>query len=344
MQHLDKTNIIEDMAYTQLNIEEREVIQQLHWEKRSIRYIARVLGRAPSTISREFNRTFPPQHRVYTPRIAQERAEQRIRERGRRPRLKEDRVRRYVERKLTERRWSPEQIAGRMHRLHPDWPTVSYEAIYQYVYAPYGIDALPPHGDLRSCLRRHHRIRKKKGVMHGNRGSIAGRISIEERPAEVATRATFGHWEHDSIVSRKSLACLNSLVERKSGLLKLTKIANGTAQATAEAVEKRLHNVPERLRLTATVDNGHENADHRKVSAHIGIQYFFCHPYTSQERGTNENTNGLVREYFPKGTDFAKVSAAEVVRVEALINCRPRKRLAYLTPLEVFKEAVALKG
>jgi IS30 family transposase len=328
--------------YTQLTIEEREKIQAGLWEKRSLRDIAAQLGRSHTTLSRELRKNFPAEHRRYTPRLAQKRAEQRIQERGGRPRLKDERIRQYVETKL-KLHWSPEQIAGRLAIDHPIWPAVSHEAIYQFVYAKISINAYAHGNDLRQYLRRHHRIRKRKGVYHGNRGCLTGRVSIEERPQEVETRRTFGHWEGDSLVSKQSPVRLNSLVERKSGLLKLTKVADGTGTATADAVVKRLSEVPKALRLTSTVDNGFEHAEHQRVTKQIGVLYFFCHPYHSWERGTNENTNGLVREYFPKKTDFASVSAAEVARVEALLNCRPRKRLRYLTPLEVFKEAVALK-
>lgn len=326
--------------YQQLSIGEREKIQRGLWEKRSLRDIASELGRSHTTLSRELKRNFPLLRRVYTPRLAQERAEARIKERGRRPRLKEECVRQYVEAKL-KIRWSPEQIAGRMALRYPDWPAVSHEAIYQYIYAHISINAYAHGDDLRQYLRRHHRIRRRKGVSHGNRG-IRGRVSIDERPKEVEKRETFGHWEGDSLVSRQSQVRLNSLVERKSGLLKLTKVSDGSGAATAEATLRRLSEVPRRLRLTNTVDNGFEHTDHQRVSEKVGIQYFFCHPYHSWERGTNENTNGLVREYFPKGTDFAPIAAAEVAQVEALLNCRPRKRLGYLTPLEVFT-SVALK-
>lgn len=332
--------MVQGMAYKQFNIEEREAIQGMRWEHRSIRYMAKVLGRDPSSISREITRNGTT---VYVPRKAQERAEARIQRRGHRPRLKDPRIRRYVERKLR-RHWSPEQIAGRLPRAHPGWQTISPESIYQYVYAPFNLYAAPPQNDLRACLKRRHRIRKQKGVCHGNRGCIAGRISIEQRPAEVDERKRIGDWEDDSIVSRQSSHCLNALVERKSGLLKLTKVTDSTAAATAAVVVRRLTEAPKRKRLTMTVDNGHEHADHQEITRATGTKIFFCHPYRSSERGTNENTNGLVREYFPKKTDFALVSVAEVARVERELNCRPRKRLGYLTPLEVFNQRVALKG
>lgn len=333
--------MVEDMAYTQLNIEEREAIQQMRWERRSMRYMANVLGRQPSTISREVARNGPV---VYAPRKAEERARERIRRRGHRPRLKDARIREYVEEQLRER-WSPEEIAGRLPIDHPDWQfRISHEAIYQYIYSDIGWNAGPPQHDLRAYLRRHHRLRKPKRFCHGSRMPIAGRISIDARPPEVAARVRIGDWEDDSIVSRQSPVCLNALVERKSGILKLTRVPNSTAAATARAVVARLREVPAELRRTMTVDNGHEHANHRTVTDATGAEVFFCHPYHSWERGTNENTNGLVREYFPKQTDFAKVGDAEVARVEAIINCRPRKRLGYLTPLEMFNRAVALKG
>lgn len=329
--------------YQQLNIKEREFIQSGFWEGRSLRQIAADLGRSHTTLSRELRKNFPAKLRAYSPRLAQERADERIQRRGQRPRLKDPQIRQYVEAKLKVR-WSPEQIAGRMHIEHPDWKIVSHEAIYQYVYAPFDLNAPPPDNDLRSYLRRHHRIRKNKWVYHGNRAPIAGRISINERPAEVEQRLRIGDWEGDSIVSRQSQTCLNSLVERASGLLKLTRIENGKAEATASAVIRRFFEIPKHKRLTMTVDNGHEHANHLEVARQTGIKIFFCHPYHSWERGTNENTNGLVREYFPKKTDFALVSTAQIARVEAILNCRPRKRLGYLTPLEVFNRVGALKG
>lgn len=168
--------------YQQLSIGEREKIQRGLWEKRSLRDIAAELGRSHTTLSRETRRNFPLLRRVYTPRLAQERAETRIKKRGRRSRLKDERVRQYVKAKL-QIRWSPEQIAGRLAIDHPDWPLISHEAIYQFVYADISINAYAHGDDLRQYLRRHHRIRRRKGVSHGHRG-IRGRVSIDERPKE----------------------------------------------------------------------------------------------------------------------------------------------------------------
>ena len=145
------------------------------------------------------------------------------------------------------------------------------------------------------------------------------------------------------MVSRKSLAWLNTLVERVSGLVFITKIKNTTAQETTHAITERLAAVPESMRRTITVDNGHENAGHQEITRETGIQIYFAHPYHSWERGTNENTNGLIRWYVPKGTDFATVSEERIAEIEHKLNTRPRKRLGWRTPLEIFNACVALK-
>lgn len=159
------------------------------------------------------------------------------------------------------------------------------------------------------CLRRAHRKRKHKGVGRKERKTkIPNRVSIDQRPASVEARIEAGHWESDSLVSRKSLAALNSLVERKTRLIKLTKLTRKTAAATREAVVKRLTDLPRNARRTLTMDNGTENAEHQKITASIGIDCYFAHPYSSWERGTNENINGLIRWYLPKGTDFNTIT------------------------------------
>lgn len=169
--------------------------------------------------------------------------------------------------------------------------------------------------------------------------------SIEQRPKIVERRKRLGDWEGDSIESAHHAPGLNSLVDRKSGLLFLTKVTDKTAAATAAAVAQRLTGLPPHLRQTLTTDNGPENQYWQEIQRETQLHCFFAHPYSSWERGTNENTNGLIRWYFPKGTDFRTISAEEVARVEYALNTRPRKRLHYLTPLEVFtNESVALQG
>lgn len=327
--------------YQQLTIVEREKIQILLWEKKSFREIGQILGRDHTTISREANRNKCWSYIRYTPHLAQEKAQARIQTRGRRPRLKSQFIREYVRSKL-KIGWSPEQISGRLSLDSSD-QIVSPEAIYQYIYAPVNIYGFCREEDLRVYLCRANKRRQRRFGKHQKRPMIPNRIDIEKRPSEVEKRRQLGHWEGDSMVSRKSLVALNTLVERVSGLAKITKLPNLKPLSTAKAMIGRLEVLPRQLRLTITLDNGIENTAHETVTEAIDAQCYFAHPYHSWERGTNENTNGLIRWYLPKGTDFARVSEYDLVRIEHLINTRPRKRLHYKTPLEVFTSG-ALKG
>lgn len=330
--------------YHQLTIEEREKIQAGLWERRSLRGIARELGRNAGTISRELKRNLPPALRRYTPRLAQERADRTIRARGCRPRLKHFLIREYVVAKL-QADYSPEQIAGTLSIEYPTY-TISPEAIYQFIYAQYHRQGYGSclGQDLRIYLKRHHQVRKLKyPLLKEAKGPIQSRIFIDYRPPEVAERIRLGHWEGDSMVSRQSSVGLNTLVERVTGLMLITKIKNTTAAETTKVVTERLKRFPRRLRQTITVDSGHENAGHEDIVKKIKTKIFFAHPYHSWERGINENANGLIRWYLPKGTDFATVSEERLRQIEYKLNTRPRKRLGWKTPLQVFNQGVALE-
>ncbi len=331
------------MQYQHFSIEEREQLQTWRWEKRSIREMAKFLGRSPSCISREFRRNFPSEHHVYTPRLAQARAMEHRKHRGRSERLKNEIIRAYVHAKLKEG-YSPEQIAGRI-RIDLG-VTISHEAIYQYIYAQFrrgGNGIMRPGAiDLRVYLKRRHKRRIAKGMRKGQRLFRPHGPSVDIRPKVVARRCRFGDWESDTVESCAHLPGINTLVERKSGLLFITKLDAKDALATRHAVTKRLRALPNRLRRTVTFDNGTENSHWSEMAKEVGFRPFFAHPYHSWERGTNENTNGLIRWYFPKGTDFRTISESELARVENLINARPRKRLGWRTPLEVW--SVALEG
>lgn len=312
---------------------------KMHWEGKGIVEIAKALGRNKGTISRELRRNSSAQYNCYTPCRAQKRSEQRRQTASRRPRLKNEVIRQYVKDKLV-LGWSPEQIAGRLSMDYPEY-TVSHEAIYQYIYNPKTIGR----EELIACLRRAHRKRKQKSIGRRQRKTkIPNRISIEERPLSVESRHYYGHWEGDSLVSRKSLFALNSLTERKSRLLLLTRLKRKGAEETKNAVIDRLQSLPATMRRTLTLDNGTENAKHEGITDQIGIQCYFAHPYASWERGTNENTNGLVRWYLPKGTDFSKISNKQIALIESLINNRPGKCQGFKTPLEVASSCVALRG
>lgn len=333
------------MKFKHFSIEEREKIQELLWQKTSIRAIAKALSRCSSSVSREINRNISLQRR-YAPRVANERALKKRSSRGRKMRLKNGFVRRYVVSGL-KAGLSPEQISGRLHLEHPN-ESISHEAIYRYIYSQahrngYGF-MRPGYHDLRRYLKRRHRQRQKKGMRKAQRVFRPKCPSIDDRPQEIETRKTFGHWETDSMVSKKSKVGLNTLVERKTGLVLISKIEDSKAETTKEAIAKKLGPLPLNVRKTVTSDNGKENFLFDCVMAELGLLWFFAHPYHSWERGTNENTNGLIRWYFPKGTDFATISDEAIKAVETALNRRPRKRLGWKTPLEAFNESVALTG
>lgn len=331
------------MKYKHLSILEREKIQELLWKKQSVRTIAKELDRPPSCISREIKRNQPLQYK-YTPRVANERALLKRKERGRKLRLKNLFIRRYVIDHLKSG-YSPEQISGRLSFEYPKY-NISYEAIYQYIYHQVyreGYGTLKPHHhDLRGYLKRRHKRRAKKGMRKGERIFKHKGVSIELRPKEIEKRKIIGHWEGDSVVSRKSKFRLNTLVERKTGFVLISKIQDGTSIQTSNIVIERLKFFKPFFRKTLTTDNGTENFGYEDIENNLNISCYFAHPYCSGERGTNENTNGLIRWYFPKGIDFATVSDEDVARVEYILNTRPRKRLGWRTPLEVFNEGVAL--
>ena len=311
----------------------------MQWKEESPQEIARALGRAKSTITRELRLNASPSYHCYLPHRAQERADRRRKEVSQRVRLKEERIRSYVVAKLQEH-WSPEIIAGRIGLDHPGG-SISHEAIYQYIYHP----QTPNRQELILLLRCAHRRRKKKGLGRKERKTkIPNRIGIELRPPSVDTRREFGHWEGDALVSRRSAAALFSLVERKSRLLRLTKLPRKGASEMVQAVLARLGGLPPKARKTLTLDNGTENASHQEITQAIGLQCFFAHPYASWERGSNEQVNGLIRYYLPKGTDFGKITEAQLAEIESRLNHRPRKCLDFKLPLEVAATSGALQG
>ena len=326
-----------EKRYKHMSLEERDRVAEMKSFGHTVTEIAEALGRSKSTLSRELRRNATPAYKVYLSHRAHERAVTRKQEAGSRPRLKDEETVSYVRDKL-EQGLSPELIAGRIGLEHAGL-SISHEAIYQYIYHP----KTEGRAELIGHLVRGHRKRKSKGIGRKERKTkIPNRIPIDQRPVSVESRSRFGHWEGDSLVSRKSLAALNSLVERKSRLLLLTRLERKSAELTKDAVLQRLQWLPEKARRTLTLDNGSENAQHEAITKAIGMQCYFARPYASWQRGTNESVNGLVRRYFPKGTDFSKITAEQVEKVELIINNRPRKCLGYKTPLEVASAFVAL--
>jgi transposase, IS30 family len=319
------------MNYKHYSIEEREKIQELLWQKQSMRSIARVLGRSESSVSREIGRNRPPERNRYTPRAAHEQALENRKSRGRKERLKNDRIRTYVVRHLKER-WSPEQIAGRIRRDLGE--RISHEAIYQYMYTQVHREGAgyvrPGREDLRVYLRRKRKRRTPKGARRCQRVLKIQGTSIDVRPLAVDRKERIGDWEGDTVKSKGHKPGVNTLLERKTGLFFVTKLQARTSASTTTAVADRLGALPLKFRRTLTLDNGSENSRWEEVESTLGVRCFFAHPYHSWERGANENANGLLREYFPKKTDFGTIPDDEIRKVEYALTERCISSLIFM--------------
>jgi len=333
--------------YRRLTSREREEVSRFLAADVSGAEIARRLHRHPSTISREVRLNGGYRARsTYRAFSAGRRAHERAATRrlGKSRLAKEDRLRRYVLAGLS-REWSPREIQERLEKEYPLDITmrISHEAIYRYIY-------VLPRGELRrtliKALRQEHKYRRKKGYknMQGNKGKIADMLSIEERPQEVADRSVPGHWEGDLLVGLHRKTALGTLVERTTRYTLLVPLGrNKGAAAVRKAYARAFRTVPTELKKTLTYDQGKEMLEHKRFTIDTGIQVYFAHPGSPWERGTNENTNGLVRQYFPKGTDFSKVSRYQIKRAQRRLNDRPRAVLNYEKPDEIINRIVALK-
>ncbi len=320
------------MSHRHLSSEERFAIEQLLLYGCGYREIGRRLKRHHSTIQREVARNGSG-HGVYvgarSDRLA---CERRCRRRHQR-RWDYMPLRNYVRRGLR-RDWSPEQIAGRLRRDHPRAPQmrIAHETIYRWVYR----DAADG-GDLHTQLRRRHKKRRKQGRYGTGRGLIPGRISIHDRPAIVGTRRRHGDWEGDMVEGKRGSGGVVTLVERKSRFIIAAKLQGKSAAPMAARIAALLQPLPRPWRRTLTLDNGKEFAAFKRIENDTGVTVFFADPYAAWQRGTNENSNGLLRQYLPKGVDMRTISQRRLAGALETINHRPRKCLAYKTPIEVLK-------
>ena len=329
--------------YKRLTIQERENISRGLAQQKTYRAIAKELKRSPSTISREIKRNsgkngyraFSASQRAKTASSSRRGGKSKI--------AQDEHLRRYVLKKLQEE-WSPEEISKRIKvEYSKDMAMqVSHEAIYQFIY-------VLPRGELKQtlikALRQEHKYRRKQksGKTEEKRGKIANMLSIEERPAEVADRTVPGHWEGDLILGKYKRSALGTLVERTTRYTILVPLGKQKdAVSVRKAYAESFKTVPSELKKTMTYDQGKEMSEHEQFTIDSGIQVFFAHPGSPWERGTNENTNGLIRQYFPKGTDFTQVSDEEIKKVQRKLNDRPRKALNFYKPDEVYNKLVAL--
>jgi IS30 family transposase len=311
-------------TYRRVTYEDRCQIYALSRGGTSQESIASVLGVSQSTVSRELRRNRGQRGYRFKQAEATAQARQAIR---RKPRKLTASVRRKVEAKLRQMRWSPEQISG---WLRDQGIKLSHERIYQMIWQD-----KRDGGNLWRSLRRRGKRYNKRAGKNAGRGLIPNRIDISDRPAIVARKARLGDWEGDTVASAGHKGGLLTLVERKSLLTKISKLLRSTARATQRATVRRLKPIGNFVH-TITFDNGKEFAAHQGIAHALTAKIFFATPYHAWERGLNENTNGLIRDFFPKGTDFSTISNAEVAKVERLLNARPRKSLGFRSPQEVF--------
>lgn len=305
---------------------EREILYRLQKEKRSKAEIAAILGRNRSTIYRELKRNVGD--RGYRPKQAQRKADQRRGACRGKPKMNDPKLKSHVVHSL-KKGWSPDQIAGRAAQEAAS-RRVSHQTIYNWLWAE------AP--ELRIHLRRGRRRSRPE-----TRGKIPNCVRIEGRPKAVAAKRRYGDWEGDTVVSPGRRSGLVTMVERKSQYVRIRKTACLKSIPTMQAACRGLRDLPESLRRTMTLDNGKEFTEHGRLTERLGLDVYFAQPYASWQRGLNENTNGLLRQFFPKGTDFARISRRQVARAEKLLNERPRKSLGYRTPSEVFhKNLVAI--
>jgi IS30 family transposase len=325
-----------NITYTRLTLTDREEISRGMGAQEEFAEIARRLGRPTSTVSREvwLNVRYSFTYRAER---GQERA--RAAHHGRPKKLDtHESLRAYVYAKLKVE-WSPEEIAQRLKLEYPkdNSMRISHETIYQHLYCL-------PAGELKKellrGLRQKRKLRQHRANAHYRRSRIPQAASIADRPAEVADRVVPGHWEGDLVVGLGHKSAIGTLVERTTRLTLIVKLSMKNAPAVRTAFAKAFRRIPRQFSKTLTYDRGSEMSEHLLFTEQTKIKVYFADPQSPWQRGTNENTNGLIRQYFPKGTDFSQISLAAIRAAECRLNSRPRKTLGYYTPSEKFYELI----
>ena len=329
------------MPYHHFTMQERVYITYMVLAGFSLREIGRQIGRHHTSISREMRRNRPPCRgdAVYWYETGEFYAKER-RHKARHQRKQHERLVAYVMSRLR-KDWSPEAISGRLQVDFPEDESmrISPETIYCWIYK----DSRNK-GNLHRHLRRRHKYRRRQKRYGSGRRFIPGRVPIHDRPSIVTERVRFGDWEGDTVEGGKGSGGLMTHVERRSRYLIAAKLPDKKALSMSMESIRKFKRVPKILRHTLTVDNGKEFSQFKHIEKKTGLTVYFADPYAAWQRGTNENTNGLLRFYFPKGTDFRQISEKEIAMVVKKLNNRPRKCLGYRTPSEVYRQAVDDRG
>jgi IS30 family transposase len=334
--------MIQMQIYQHLSPEERASIMLMFAQQCSIRFIAKHLNRSPSTISREIKRNHRSSHLITQSYCATTASKRYFNQRqcSVKPRkIQSSSILCYkIESWLTDEKWSPEQISGTLKLQYPNESKmqVSPETVYAYIYAY-------PKGELKKLMIQSLRRKKSKRGPRGSVDSCYSSLKIEEsqrienRPNEIDGRKVAGHWEGDLIVGAKNKSCVGTLVERKTGFVILNKMKSKSALNVREGLELNMKNVPAFLRLSLTYDRGAEMAQHPLLSKNLKLSTYFADPHSPWQRGSNENINGLIRQFLPKGEDLSGYSQIELDHIGWLLNGRPRKRFGFRTPLDMME-------
>jgi IS30 family transposase len=333
---------MEPKKYKRLSLSERVVIETLIGEKRTKSYIAKKLNRSRSTVGNEVNTWIRNPEDRYKAELADSYAKDWNDSKHSDKLSQSKELKMQVYRGLLSQ-LSPESIAGRLSLIYPDNPimNISHETIYKHIFShPQSSVGKKLIGLLTRSNSTHHR--RRKGIGKKSQ-SIKDRTSIANRPGYIDQRLEIGHWEGDLMIGPNQNSFIGTIVERKSRFTFLIKLPNKKSETVCNAFAHRLCMLPDVYRKTMTYDNGTEMAQHKLLTEQTGMNVYFAHPYSSWERGTNENTNGIVRRYFPKKTDFNYVGNMELAQLQNRLNNRPRKVLGYYTPKEMFFSEMGTK-
>jgi len=323
---------METKKYNRVTLKERVIIETLLQENKSKSYIAKKLNRSRSTITREVNKLGDN----YDAQLADWCAKDFFLNKRNR-----DKINTYKKLKIFVYRgllkgWSPDQISGKIKLEYPNNPimTISYEAIYTHIYS---------HRQARLnrkliALLPYHKTQRRRANKNSKRGvKIKNQISIDDRPKHIETREEIGHWEGDLIIGKGQKSAIGTLVERKARFTIIVKLKNRKSATVRKKFVQEFNQIKTLFKKTLTYDNGTEMAQHKELTKQTGMVIYFAHPYSSWERGTNENTNGLIRRFFPKKTDFNTVTEKELKKAQNALNNRPRKVLGYKTPNQIME-------
>ena len=319
---------------TRLTLKERVQIETLLNENKSKSYIAKTLKRSRSTITREVNKWVQSNRDKYSAELAHWNAKDDYLNKRNTDKISiHKKLRAFVYRGLLSE-WTPEQIAGKLKLDFPNDPimSISHESIYRYIYTK-------PQASLNKKLiqllvRKKNRRRPAK-KRRGTGSKIINQVSIDQRPKHINLRQEIGHWEGDLMIGKKQKSAIGTIVERKSRYTLIIKLKARNSKEIAKMFSKALNKLNPIFKKTMTYDNGMEMAKHEQITKNTGIKIYFAHPYSSWERGTNENTNGLIRRYLPKGTDFNLIDNKKLIEIQEKLNNRPRKIIGFKTPKEI---------